>query len=377
MEKKTPEKRKLEPSSPTAEPEEAESESTKPEKADATSMKPEKADATSMKPEKADAKKASLPAPSREAWKDMRYQMQVLQKQKKSTHLHSQWAGCKTQLAKRQFYYEIFLLDPNVAQKTVHKESLQRQTAQNTVVSGWMTKWEIAELEGANKHHPLFETLADAAVEGLEERGHEIPAWAKAVKQYSYSKKLHSRNLAENSSQVMAKQKVENLEPDIFQQVEGALKVEPEQGQVVLGAPKPKPGAPSASEDIWETYKKTYASLKKAVTTFCNGRDKLAALKTSLEEAQDTVKQDPQHAASIAVISELIATQPEKAKWQDVLKKFPASLDKATEAEVKTREQEAAEQKVLCDADIKSLNKAVSPTRMWAKNNNLLTGNTA
>ena len=61
-------------------------------------------------------------------------------------------------------------LDPNVAKKEAHKQSLQKVTSLNKAVGGWMTKWEVAKLEGADPAQPDFEALADLAAQGLPER---------------------------------------------------------------------------------------------------------------------------------------------------------------------------------------------------------------
>ena len=75
----------------------------------------------------------------------MRYQLQSLKKARKGESLLSQWANCgSSHQEKREFYYNIFLLDPNVAKKEVHKQSLQKVTSLKKAVEGWMTKWEVA-----------------------------------------------------------------------------------------------------------------------------------------------------------------------------------------------------------------------------------------
>ena len=61
------------------------------------------------------------------------------------------------QKAKREFYYNVFLLDPNVSKKSVHKESLERLQEVSTVTSGWMTKFQIAKLQGADPQDPDFQ----------------------------------------------------------------------------------------------------------------------------------------------------------------------------------------------------------------------------
>ena len=45
-------------------------------------------------------------------------------------------------------------------------------------LSGWMTSLQIAKLQGADPQDPSFKELEKAAVKGLEERPHEVKAWA-------------------------------------------------------------------------------------------------------------------------------------------------------------------------------------------------------
>ncbi|CAE7452025.1 unnamed protein product, partial [Symbiodinium sp. CCMP2456] len=146
--------------------------------------------AKAKEPAKAGAagKQQSYPAPSKEAWKDMRYQLQSLSKAGKAAHLHTRWAQQKTQSEKR------------TSTKEVHKESLQKQSELERRVEGWMTEWEVGKLEGADPTLPNFESLCKAAVVGLASRDHEVEAWARET--------------------------VGQLEDEPFRQVEEALKVQ-------------------------------------------------------------------------------------------------------------------------------------------------------
>ena len=72
-----------------------------------------------------------------------------------------------------------------MSKKEVHKESLERLKETEKVLAGWMTKYQIAKLEGESHE---FKELADTVVQGLEERPHEVSAWAqKGMKQYKVS----------------------------------------------------------------------------------------------------------------------------------------------------------------------------------------------
>eukprot|EP00435_Cladocopium_sp_Y103_P037955 s3731_g10.t1 len=184
-----------------------------------------------------------LPAPGKEAWKDVHAQCTKLAKQG-DNRLRSAWEKAKeagTQKAKKEFYYNVFLLDPSVAKKAIHKESLERLKEKETVARGWLTKYQIAKLQGADPQDPEFPLLADLAVEGLEERQHEVSAWAsKGMKQHRVCKEMMSESTREKESLTKAKQEVDELSQEDFQRAEQALMAVPETRQISIGG-KRKP----------------------------------------------------------------------------------------------------------------------------------------
>ena len=212
-----------------------------PQPAKAEKNESEKAEKT--KPEKAKSDQSKLPAPSKAAWNDVGYTLKKLAKAGK-TELPEAWkkAQASGQQGKREFYYNVFLLDPEQSTKAVHKESLEKLTVESTTVKGWMTKWEIGKLQGADPSLKNFEALCDSACEGLPERDHENPAWAKQdIKQYWFEREKPIEEKRSNESSTRAKQQV-SLENEDFQRAEKALQVDQTNSQVMLGrkaAPKP------------------------------------------------------------------------------------------------------------------------------------------
>ena len=101
----------------------------------------------------------------RDAWKDVHYQLKSLEKAGKSS-LKKSFQACQSQQAKRRWYYNIFLLDPAISKKEVHNKSLEKASTENSISRGWVTKWKVGELEGANPQAHDFEELCDGAVEG-------------------------------------------------------------------------------------------------------------------------------------------------------------------------------------------------------------------
>ena len=109
----------------------------------------------------------------------------------------------------RRWYYNIFLLDPAISKKEVHNKSLEKASTENSISRGWVTKWKVGELEGANPQAHDFEELCDGAVEGLEWKEHPNQSWMEVEK-------------VKNQSLTKSKQSVE-LDADHFAEVESRL----------------------------------------------------------------------------------------------------------------------------------------------------------
>ena len=77
----------------------------------------------------------------------MAYKLKALSA-KGDPKLKDAYAACHTQQQKRQFYYEHFLLDPSVSEKTVLKKDSEQQHDIEDVHDGWFTMEKIAEFKG-------------------------------------------------------------------------------------------------------------------------------------------------------------------------------------------------------------------------------------
>ena len=187
--------------------------------------------------------------------------------------------------SKREFYYQMFLLDPNVAKKEVHKESLQRHTTTNTTVKGWMTKRQIGKLEGGSPVLPGFESLCDSAVEGLPSRKRENEGLAKqGVMQYYFEKELAQEEKKQNESLTKAKQTVEQLDPQVFQQAEDKLQVRPGTKQLTVGGPKPDNSAETKAKKLQGLYNECLEKCKELDIDFNKSLDRLEELLTVFEQ---------------------------------------------------------------------------------------------
>mgnify|MGYP000199932212 CR=1 FL=1 len=76
-----------------------------------------------------------------------------------------------------------------------------------------MTSFQIAKLRGADPQDPSFKELEKAAVKGLEERPHEVKAWADmGVKQYKVRKEMATEESRTRESTTAAHQTVGDLD---------------------------------------------------------------------------------------------------------------------------------------------------------------------
>ena len=337
-----------------------------PQPAKAEENESEKAEKT--KPEKAKSDQSKLPAPSKAAWNDVGYTLKKLAKAGK-TELPEAWkkAQASGQQGKREFYYNVFLLDPEQSTKAVHKESLEKLTVESTTVKGWM---EIGKLQGADPSLKNFEALCDSACEGLPERDHENPAWAKQdIKQYWFEKEKPIEEKRSNESSTRAKQQV-SLENEDFQRAEKALQVDQTNSQVMLGrkaAPKPVADKPErAKEEPEEAYKKGLVSLQKAVKGFNGTIDKMQVLKSALEKKRFSDSSLQLKATAEELVQVLQKAEEDKSGFSSKLATFGPQLEKEDQLE----ELEAVKKEV--EETSRSLNKAVGPHKLWAKNQGLI-----
>ena len=216
---------------------------------------------------------------------------------------------------------------------------------------GWMTKWKIGKLEGANPSLPNFESLCDMAVKGLAERSHENEAWAEAgVKQYYFEKEIS--HLEKLSHESLTKAHLQVTGPPQRMLLGSASS---------SGRGAPKKSLEEAYAELLEKCKhledecnKALGKLESRTEAFKlentkNPTAQLEASKTELESLTESFKK------SKGGFEQRILVYPEKAETP------------VNDADVKKLE----ELKKEMEAELKSLKKAVAPHKMWASNNKI------
>ena len=389
---------KLEQSSPALqkrpreeEPEKAENkeEQEKPEKAESKEgkEKPEKAesqekpedpkkvsDDKDKKPAKA-TKKGTLPPPGKDVWKDVHTQVMKLAKEGKPG-LRNAWEKASqagSQQAKREFYYHVFLLDPAVSKKAVHKESLERLQEKETTTKGWMTAYQVGVLQGADPADPDFKDLCLAACEGLKERPHEVEKWAaKGVKQYYAEKELNTEQTKVKESTTRASQHVEDLETEDFQHVEETLSVKPEKRQFMLGGKKSVKAVEESEkaeekENEEQKYKDALKAAKKALASLGSAVDKSSFLLKQTQAKKPEMASNAQLQSSIEQLEE-VESRNLKLK-NDRLAELSSYKNELEKPEMAEKHLEGlADLKKACEEGTKAVQKDMAPHKLWAKN---------
>ena len=93
------------------------------------------------------------PAPNKQAWVGVRNQVNSLAKKGKPK-LKELFNAAKKKgtQGKREFYYNVFLRDPDVAKKAIRKSSRQV----TSLAKGWMTVSQHAIMLGVDRQDPGF-----------------------------------------------------------------------------------------------------------------------------------------------------------------------------------------------------------------------------
>lgn len=325
----------------------------------------------------AKAKGKVLPPPKGGArvWQDVRNQVDSLAKKGKP-ELKEAWKKAKNEghQSKRAFYYNVFLLSPEVTKKTIHKESSQEEVQTSSLQKGWMTIFKHGTLQGLDPADPNFHDLCLKACEGLPTREHENPGLAKAGVLQVYAE-VHDLDVEHqsNKSLIKAEQKLDEdaTTQEAFDAVETAVCVTKQQSQRVLGGkdrkdkePKalPAPGEKPNEPDKAEAYSRALKRLTAAVGQFNSQSDKASLLLQSLEKKSlskaeeqlqlDAVKQSLKKAIRNAGAG--------KDQWLASLGTLPQGLDEAIGEDAFTEKmQRLSDLKSEVDNEVATIRKLV------------------
>ena len=207
-------------------------------------------------------------------------------KEKGKPELKDQYSLRKTPQEKRYFFYNVYMLDPEVSSKEVREMDSDKQKEQVSTMEGWWTKEQIAKDKGILPHMDNYKALTHASVAGLQERPHEDEQLAKlGVMQYEYTfvekMKKHSKE-----QELQLQEHVDDVGIEDFNAMRLALSGGPKQKTISSKAAKEvaNPSLPATGngqsnpEELYkEQYKKTKGALS-AVQSECSDIDMMKQL---------------------------------------------------------------------------------------------------
>ena len=271
---------------------------------------------------KGEKREKGLPAPNKNAWVDVRNQVNSLAKKGKPK-LRELFNAAKEKgtQGKRELYYNVFLLD--VAKKPIHKSSQQVTSTKSSLAKGWVTVSQHAIMLGVDRQGPDFKQLAEAACEGLPIRDHENKALAK----------LGAKQVYACTTEACQRLQDEDMTTEQFEHVENALKVAPEAKQFMLGSKGVKSAKTDASlvdkeeeepEKAEDGYKRYYTG---SLTSHGNQIGKTEIRLKSVKNANEEQREERIKSLDKA----LVAYKKQKANGWKRLAHLPLAWKKAWE----------------------------------------------
>ena len=195
-----------------------------------------KGEPVSPAPSKPTAAKASAqkhPPIPKDAAKRMHSKLQTLAKSGKDG-LQKAYKQCKTQQEKRSFFYDKYLLDPEVSEKTVLKKDKQERVVTEDNIDDWFTAEQVAKFKGIEPGVDQYKELVAASVKGLRERKHEDENLAAlGVAQYHYQA-TETKNQTLKRKSLELQEQVGEVSQEDFADMRAAMN--PQSGQRMIGS---------------------------------------------------------------------------------------------------------------------------------------------
>ena len=305
--------------------------------------------------------------------KKMHQKLKTL-KQKGDSTLLEKYQNCGTQAEKRNFYYNIYMLDPSVSAKAVLKKDLDMQGTVTTEQEGWWTQDQICGHKGVLPHNPRYQELAGAAVAGLEERPHEDPELAKlGLKQYKFCVVEHKAK-SKKMQGLELKESVTDVDTEDFSAMRLAVSGGPK--QVMIGhkkdkeTPKDKEGenvnSDHEEEALAEKYKTAYKKARAALNSVTSELSGLEVVEGKLAGVLGHDKMKVAYKEQLESSMELL-----KNAKQDALKRFkefPGKVDSGDGDKAEKVLEKVQELTQECVAELKKVKKATSAIKKWVEN---------
>lgn len=171
-----------------------------PEPAETVPPRPEATAAEPPAPVKQEPGVSHAPMPPGEANK-MANALQKLAKSGSTWQLE-EYKACKTQQAKRTFFYDKFSVDPKYGKASIQETHSSLKRDSEDVLKGWMSAHKIAKLQGFDPHLANYTSLCKAVVEGLPSKPNPNLALEAAGEHLYYYEHAEERTTTANQQEI-------------------------------------------------------------------------------------------------------------------------------------------------------------------------------
>ncbi len=293
------------------------------------------------------AAKGKKPPIPKDAAKRMHSKLQTLAKQGKP-ELQEAYKNCKSQKEKRDFFYDQYLLDPDVSEKSVLKKDLEENVEVLDTIDDWYTAEEIADMKGIKPAMVNFADLVQASVKGLPVRDHEDENLAAlGVKQYHYQAQK-SKTQTVKKRQLELTEQVSDVGQEDFTQMRNAMS---HKSQRMISNKGQSSGSKGSGQQMalekdanvkvdWhQAFKEQMKKCKSQVASMGSELHSCELLKKKGEGLPETNEMKALLLKQLTASSKVL--EAEKQKCMAEMLKLPKTCTDETEAEAK--QQEAAD----------------------------------
>ena len=308
--------------------------------------------------------KGKKPPIPKDAAKRMHSKLQTLAKQGRP-ELQEAYKQCKSQKEKRDFFYDQYLLDPEVSEKSVMKKDTEENVQIMENIDDWFTAEEVADMKGIKPAMENFAALVQASIKGLPVRDHEDENLAAlGLKQYNYvSQKAKSQTVKKR--QLELEEKVADVGQEDFTQMRNAMSHKAQKmisskaassGSKGSGQQMALPQETDVEVDWHQAYKEQLKKCKSGVASMGSELHSCELLKKKGEALPDTNEMKALLLKQLTASSKVL--EGEKQKCMAEMLNLPKTCKDATEAEAKHKE--AADLAVKASEFLKTWRKEIA-----------------
>ena len=126
-------------------------------------------------------------------------------------------------LAKRNFYWNTFVLDPKCSEFTVTETKAQKRTESEKIQPGWRTAEFVAEKQGWRPGVPNYEAKLKIAVKGLKSKEHDDQEMRDIGEMLYWYEHVEIESISKRTRVLEGKQQVSNVAQEAYASAVGSF----------------------------------------------------------------------------------------------------------------------------------------------------------